>query len=422
MSSRITNYDSLATTPTRSDILSIMDAGLAAIDTSLVLSERLTLHGDSLCIDDHCYDLTSVRTIKVIGIGKASCRAARSLEEILGNRIDSGEAIGILDTTCDIISTHVGTHPRPSMTNVEISQKIVDLTHDLTEEDLVIVIVSGGGSSLLCWPASECTQGEQLYNAFLDSGGTIEELNLVRKHLSLLKGGGLAKLLYPASVLGLIFSDVPGGNLSDIASGPTFRDSSTQADAQAIIEKYNLGSFELVETPKDDQYFERVVNVPITTNDHALAGMELRARDLGYTVVNLGGTHYEPAEELVASMITSSSPGTVVLAGGEPKLVVTGDGGSGGRNLYTDLVALSHIQPEHTFLSFASDGIDNCDAAGAIADSLTLERLSESNLSLSDSLSSFDALTFFESLDQLVVTGITESNVSDLMILIHQSS
>ena len=155
---------------------------------------------------------------------------------------------------CERLQTFQGTHPLPSAENVRASGKIVQLAKQMTENDLVLVIVSGGGSALMCWPQSECEQGRRLYQNFLRAGGSIVELNTVRRHLSALKGGGLAAMLYPATVVGLIFSDVPGDNPQAVASGPTYRDETTVEDARRILGKYGLGGYALRDTRIDAKY------------------------------------------------------------------------------------------------------------------------------------------------------------------------
>ncbi len=145
---------------------------------------------------------------------------------------------------------------------------------------MIIVLVSGGGSALLCCPEKECKQGMLFTIAFLKTGGTISEMNTIRKHLSLLKGGGLAKIAYPATVIGLIFSDIPGNAFENVASGPTYKDKTTVADAEKIITENNLGNFELIETPKEDKYFEKVHNFVLVSNTTAVDAMAKKAKEL----------------------------------------------------------------------------------------------------------------------------------------------
>jgi len=210
----------------------------------------------------------------------------------------------------------------------------------------------------------------RFYDKFLEVGGSVSELNLVRKHISLLKGGGLAKFLYPATVIGLVFSDVPGDEYDNVASGPTYKDETTVDDARAILKKYNIANeFELTETPKENHFFEKVYNTLFVSNKIAINAMEKKAKGLGYEVFNLGGELCNFPEEVLRKFNSIATPGSVVVGGGEPRMVVKKTGGSGGRNQFIAMTALKTLGPKDTFLAFASDGIDNKSIyAGAIAD------------------------------------------------------
>src|SRR3972149_4750962 len=234
MSRWIKNFDELATSKERKIALQIAEAGFEAISTRDVIANSIKLKNNILSVKDHKFDLGKFKKIKVIGFGKASCEAASALEDILGDKIKEGAVIGLQKVTCEYIETFAGSHPRPSTQNIEAGQKILAIAENSTENDLVIVIVSGGGSALLCVDQVECEQGQRLYDSFLKTGKTISVLNTVRKHISSLKGGGLAKVLYPAAVISLIFSDVPGDKFEDVASGPTYKDETTIAEAQKI--------------------------------------------------------------------------------------------------------------------------------------------------------------------------------------------
>lgn len=414
------NYDQLATSQNRKDALAIAGAALDAIDTETVVFDNVKIEGDILHVKDRQFDLRPFKNIKVIGFGKASCRAAAALEKTIGSRIHSGIAIGLEALSCEYIRTYQGTHPEPSEHNFEVSQSILEMSRNATAEDLVIVIVSGGGSALLCWPKEECNQGQILYHRFLKTGGDIRELNTVRKHISQLKGGGLAKVLYPATVIGMIFSDVPGDDLEAIASGPTFKDTTTIADALKIIEKYNLGTFNLNETPKDDVYFEKVHNIPMVTNRIALAAMERKAEELGYRPKILTNEMYDETRQALTRTFQAAETGSAVLVGGEISLVVTAEGGSGGRNLNLAMNALKLIQPGDTLLTLASDGLDNGPAAGAIVDDEAVKTLQGLGLDLEDHIRRYDAQTLFEKIGTVMLTGPTEANVSDLMLLLRR--
>jgi glycerate-2-kinase len=305
---------------------------------------------------------------------------------------------------------------------VKAAEEIVNLAKGITEKDLVIVAVSGGGSALLCYPESECTEGAELYEDFLKAGGTITDINLVRKHLSELKGGGLIKLLYPATIIGLVFSDIPGGELSDVASGPTYFDPSTEGDARAMLDKYRLpGNFSLIETPKDKKFFEKTKNFCLVSNRLALEAVALGARQAGYEAKIVSEKLYGFPAQTLDEFFGSNKAKTVLVGGGEARLVIEGHQGTGGRNLYLANDALTLINGDNElFVSLASDGIDNCEAAGAFADSTTLRHAKEKNLSIDEHLKSYDCETLFKETGDAIYTGQTGSNVSDIMMYIRE--
>ncbi|MDO8522338.1 MAG: DUF4147 domain-containing protein [bacterium] len=418
MKTWITNSEQLSTSPLRADALSIAEAAYNAIDTDAVIRSRLVLTGSSLSVEGKTYDLNKFSRIKILGFGKASCKAVQTLEDVLKERISEGVAIDIGSGTCDIISVEKGTHPRPSPENVVATEKIVNMAKDKSENELYIVVVSGGGSSLLCWPIGECEQGIRLYDDFQRVGGTIDEINMVRKHISQVKGGGLAALLYPATVIGLVFCDVPGDYFEYVASGPTYYDESTVADAQVVLDKYGLSGYTLNETPKDKKLFEKVCNVEVISNTAALDAMSAEANRLGYKPVNVGKSLYEHPAELLKRMYGELRENTAVIAGGEPSYAVDKKGGKGGRCQYVAIQALKNIQEGEVMLAFASDGRDNSDSAGAIADTETFAKSKAKNLSINDALESLNTYSFLESAGDMLYTGATDANVSDLFILL----
>jgi glycerate-2-kinase len=245
-------------------------------------------------------------------------------------------------------------------------------------------------------------------------------MNTVRKHLSLLKGGGLAKIAYPATIIGLIFSDVPGDHFEDVASGPTYKDETTVKDAQRIIDEHNLGKFDLVETPKDNKYFEKVHNFVLVSNKTAVEAMAEKTKELGLKAKIISTELYDEVETSLEKIFNAQEDNTVVLAAGEPKLIVKTKGGSGGRSLYMALKAakLSLVDDNSVLLPLASDGMDNCDAAGAVIDKNTLKKISDLNIDLDDYLNRFDAYPIFLRSEDIVMTGPTGANVSDLMIFL----
>lgn len=420
MTVNISNRESIAQTQLRDHALRIVESAYKAIDTDSCIKDIVKLEGDNLLIGGNTFDINKYKSISVIGFGKASSKAAQALENILGEHITGGIILDKNPLICSRVQVFQGSHPQPTAQNVEASEKIANLSKSLTEEDLAIVIVSGGGSSLLCWPQSESDQGSRLYGDFLKSGGTINELNIIRKHLSGMKGGGLAKLLFPATVVGLILCDVPGEHYDVVASGPTYFDPTTADDAKALLERYNITDhFDFTETPKDKSLFEKVYNVPVVSNTIALVAMKKEAQALGYDVLSVGDEWYGSPNELVETLVKMKALNTVIIGGGEPAMTVTHGGGSGGRNEYVSSLMIEHIPNDCVFVSFASDGIDNCsESAGGIVDSSTKEKSLTLSKTIKEYLDQYQHDELLTDLDARIITGPTEANVSDLFLLV----
>jgi len=424
----VKNFTELAVTPNRKIALEIMEAGLSAINTEKAVNSSVSLVENTLFVRGKSFNLTKFRNIKIVGFGKSSSQAASALEKILGPRIREGAVIGLSKADCKYIETFSGTHPEPSKMNIPAGKRIYEIVDNSRADDLIIVIVSGGGSSLLCSSENECIQERSLYEASLKSKETIIELNTVRKHIRSLKGGDLAKLAYPATVIGLIFSDVPGDHYEDVASGPTYKDTTTIADAEKIITENNLGKFDLIETPKEDRYFENVHNFVLVSNEIAVEAMAAKAKEFNLKVNVVSTALYneinEALEKIFRGRTSKNSQRSdlweVVLAAGEPGVEIKDKAGKGGRNLHMGLEAIKMklIDENSVFISFASDGMDNSDVAGAIVDKNTIEKAKKFNLDAGDYLEKFDSYDFFQKTGDMIMTGPTGSNVSDLMILL----
>ena len=414
----IKNYSEIATTPARRMALDIVSAGLDAIETAAVVGSAVSLAGNILKIKEAEFNLTDFNRVLLVGFGKAAAKAALALENIMGPKINAGAVIDLEQITAQRFQSFAGTHPKPSSQNIAASQKITELAQGITAKDLVLVIVSGGGSAMLCWPPEECSQSQNLYNAFLKTGGDIEELNTVRKHISQVKGGGLAKLFYPATIIGLIFCDIPGNKYQLVASGPTYPDSSTLAEAQNILKKYNLSGVTLNETPKEKEFFQRVINIPLVSNETALEAMSEKARSLGLTAKILSAEIYDSADETLKKFQAAGGENNAVIGSGEIKLVIAGTGGKGGRNQFLALKATESIQKNQVFVSLASDGLDNSDAAGAIIDQTTPEKSLKADLDIDSCLKNHDTYDLLLAVKDLISTGPTGANVADLMLLL----
>lgn len=417
----IKNFDYLAVTKERTDLLTIMESGYESIDTIKIINDNIKIKDETLKIKGENFNLRDFDRLFVLGIGKASSVAVEAIENVLGKRIYGGIVMDKKEGNCKIVKQYVCSHPVPEERNIIASKALVDLVSDLNEKDLVISVISGGGSAMICWPKSECKQGMNLYKEFLKSGGNITELNTLRKHLSLLKGGGLAKYIYPATTISLIFCDVPGDHFEQVASGPTYKDSSNIEDVKKIIKKYNLSNkYNFNETPKDNNIFNKVHNIPLVTNTNALSGMKEKAKELGYEVINVGAELYKDPETIIDLMISKTRPHSVVIGAGEPSIIIkNGKDGIGGRCESFAIRALEKITDQELISSFASDGIDNLSiSAGAIADQTTKEKAKQKNLSIKDNLENNTVDEFFKETGDQIITGETGSNVSDVMILL----
>jgi len=422
MSMKILNEKTLATTKIRRDALKIVRAGLEAVETGRSLKRIVHRVGERLTVGKRVYRLDRYRRIFVIGIGKAAFDAVHALESLLGSRITDGVVLDVKGGKLLRVKSLVGTHPLPSHTNIRATAEILGIVKGATADDLVITVVSGGGSALLCWPHQlECDDVTKINRLLLRRGATIQEINTVRKHISEIQGGQLAWMAHPATVVGLIFSDVPGDDISMVASGPTVLDTTTVKDAQRIMKKYEvlrlcaLEHCDLRETPKHPRFFEHVYNELVVGNTTAVQAMAQRARALGYDPVLYSTTLDGEAREAGQLLAGLLKPGQALIAAGETTVTVRGKG-QGGRNQEVALGALATLPEKGLVLSLASDGIDNSPVAGAFVDKQVKQRAHILKLRPERALEKNDSLPFFEAVESTIKTGITGVNVSDLML------
>lgn len=433
----------------RNDAMGIFQAGLRAADPFSAILRHVKFAGQQLQAGEKRYDLTRVSAIYAIGAGKASARMAQAMEQILGGRLSGvvnvkyGHAVPL-----KAVKVNEAGHPLPDEAGVRGTREILRLLEHCDERSLVLFLISGGGSALLPCPAEGLTldDKQRTTQALLDCGATIQEINAVRKHISRVKGGRLAKAAYPATVVSLILSDVVGDSLDSIASGPTVPDSSKFADCLRVIDRYRLHEMlppavrsylqrgaegELEETPKpNDPIFHRVQNLIVGSNRLALSAAKEKAEELGYRALILSsliqgdtreaaGVHAAIGKEVVETGNPVPRP-ACIISGGETTVTIRG-GGLGGRNQEFALAAALGIAGSEgiVVLSGGTDGTDGpTDAAGAMADGTTVQRAKDKGLDPQRHLETNDSYHFFRSLDDLLVTGPTFTNVMDLRLVL----
>ncbi len=413
----IKNIKELSTNPEREKLLQVLDYGLEQTKSDVVLRSQIKREGDVLIIQEKEFDLKNFKQVIIVALGKAAGDSCKFLEEILKDKITKGYCIDVSDKDLKLIEHTTGTHPYPSEINANFAKSVVSLLSGLKKDDLVIAVISGGGSSLFCMPFdTECEAGVEIFKELTKKGATIEEINTVRKHLSLVKGGGLAKIVYPATLASLIFSDVPGNNIGMIASGPTTKDTTTVQDAKIILKEYDIAyQGELFETPKEDKYFENVFNFLVCSNKNTLQAMLKKANELKIYTKVLDQDLQMDANEAGKFLLSKTKKGELLLAGGETTVKITGKG-KGGRNQHTALASLLSLETGDILISCASDGYDYTEAAGAIADQETLKKANKLGLDIKKYLEENDSFNFFQKTKDQIMTGKTGLNVSDIFL------
>jgi glycerate 2-kinase len=421
----------------RQHALRIFRAALQAADPFQAVLHSVAFDGQVLKIGAKRYRLADFDQIWVIGAGKASAAMASALDRILGRRV-SGGLVNVPDgigTNLRRIELQPCGHPIPDKRGAEGARRMLEIARAAGPRELLIALISGGASALMPAPAPPFTlEGkQQLTRQLLASGATIHEINAVRKHLSLIKGGQLAQAGYPATIATLMISDVVGDDPEVIGSGPTVPDPSTVAGARQILKKYGVRVSEamqagLHETPKPgDPIFARARHLIVASNKRAIAAAAECARELGYHTRVLSTTIEGETRdvawqhaEIARKILKSGRRPACLLSGGETTVTVRGKG-LGGRNqefVLAGIIALDGAGPV-TILSAGTDGIDGpTDAAGALADSTTLARAASLGLDARRFLDANDSYRFFEPLDALLKTGPTGTNVADIRILL----
>ena len=434
----------------RQHAMEIFQAALGAVDPVEAVLRYVKPADNGLQIGEHRFDYQDYDRILIVGAGKAGAPMAKALEDLLGDRIAEGVIVVKEGHGLPLrhVRIHEASHPVPDERGIRGADDILALAGRAGERDLVLCVISGGGSALLVAPAAGVTLADkqEVTRLLLACGADIHEINTVRKHLSRAKGGGLARLAYPATVISLILSDVIGDDLNVIASGPAVPDTSTFADTRQVFDRYDIWhelpksvqtrieqglAGDIEDTPKaGDDVFQRCYSKLVGTNIQALIAAGEAAEQKGYQALILSSVVEGEAREVVKmftafakEVCNSANPipaPACILCGGETTVTIQGEG-KGGRNQEFALAAAMIIDglDNIVVLSGGTDGTDGpTDAAGAIADGRTMARAREMELDPLDFLRRNDSYHFFQPLDDLIITGPTRTNVCDVYMVL----
>ena len=424
----------------RKDLQDIFSAGLAAADPAEAVRRSLRVEGGSITAGGRSFEAESV---SVVAAGKAAGAMARAAEEVLEERISGGLVVTKDDHNPgpESFDTVFASHPEPDERGVEAARKVQELAESLGEGDLLLALISGGASALLADPAPpiELADLKKLTGDLLRSGADIGEINTVRKHVSVLKGGGLVRLAHPAPTIALLLSDVVGDDPSSIASGLTAPDPTTLEDTRSVLDRYEIELPESIashlrsveETPaSDDPIFENVVNFICGGGRHAAEAAAKKAGDLGFTPLlltttltgdTLGAASMYAA--IVREVFASGNPvrpPCAIVSGGEATVTVRGNG-KGGPNQEFALALAVELEGVDGWAAFAADTDGNdgsTDAAGGIVDGETAGKIRVRGVDPSEALASNDSHPALEAGGALLVTGPTGTNVNDLRVVL----
>ncbi|MEW5905491.1 MAG: glycerate kinase [Elusimicrobiota bacterium] len=436
----------LHTAPEGESITRILAAAIAAVEPGAAVRKFVQREGDALSISGQTYNLSTFRRVYLLGIGKAAPAMSAALAEILGETLAAGLVIAkhippesINHSPYSIIQ---GGHPIPDERSLLAGEKVVEFVSALGPNDLLLCLISGGGSALVTAPVDGVSLADlqSLTSALLACGARVDEINVLRRRLDRIKGGGVARLSNGAAIISLILSDVVGNRLEAIASGPTAPDPSTHADALSIIAKYGLehqipltlnhALFSSPETPKPgDPLFEHVQNVIVGSNLSAAQAALKQAEEEGFHPyllrADLQGEARDSAFELATFLRQARQTGdpvpppACIVAGGETTVTLRGDG-QGGRNTELALAAVTELAdfPGVMLVTLATDGEDGpTNAAGAVVTGETYSRARALGMNPTEYLNRNDSYSFFEALGDLLKPGPTGTNVNDLTFL-----
>ncbi|MDO9545461.1 MAG: glycerate kinase [Pelolinea sp.] len=434
------------------DINRIINQSLGSVDPFLCISETIDLDGNLLRIANSSINLEIINNIYILGVGKAVIPMAKAVESKIGKRITGGFLISkhridhVETQISPKIQIHLGGHPLPDERSIDCAKKLEKFVGIIDKNDLIINLISGGGSALMSLPYDGISLADirLLTDILLKSGAVIQEINTIRKHIDRIKGGGLAIMTHPTQLVSLILSDVVGDEISMIASGPTIEDETTYLNAMEIIRKYNIENKipisilnhikmglrgKVQETVKSgDKAVKNVTNTIIGSLSIAIDSAEKTAQDLGYNTIidtkKLVGEAREIGKSIASSFINMYENDllnlpTCFMAGGETTVTISGNG-KGGRNQELVLSAIEQFENYNNccMISIATDGEDGpTDAAGAFITGTSLKKAKDKGLDPQKYLINNDSYSFFEQIGNLIKIGPTGTNVNDLIFL-----
>ena len=444
------SFESKTISAMRKDAVKIFYKALKAVQSGTAIKRYCKFDGKTLFIGHRSYHLSRYKNLYILGSGKATAPMAAAIENIIDEKITGGIITVKFGHVADLkhINLIEAGHPIPDENGIRGASAILNLAKIAKEDDLILCLISGGGSALLPFPYNGLTlkNKQDTIKILLSCGATIHEINTIRKHISKIKGGRLAQAAYPATLVTLILSDVVGDDLDVIASGPTVPDSSSFYDCKNIFRKFNIIdkipqnilnhiesgiSGEIDETPKPhDPVFDKTYNLIIGNNFESLMSAKEKAENIGYNVLILSSmiegetrfiaqVHGAIAKEIIKTGNPLPLP-ACILSGGETTVTISGNG-FGGRNQEFALSASIDISGKKNIvmLSGGTDGTDGpTDAAGAFSDTFTLKRAEEMGLNPYRFLANNDSYHFFQKLGDLFITGPTNTNVMDLRIVL----
>jgi glycerate-2-kinase len=444
------NTNSLKDRKAREIILEVIEKTLTDIDPKKIINSQIFLKNNTLQIKKEKINLNNFENIILIGGGKATGSMAEAFADIIKDKIVDGLIVVPKGTSTKYniknVKIQESSHPIPDEMSVDGANKLLSLASRAGKNDLVICLISGGGSSLMALPKEGIAlkDKKKLNNLLLKSGASINEINTVRKHISGFKGGQLAKKIYPATMINLFLSDVIGDKLESIASGPTVPDPTTYQESKNILNRYNLWEISpksirtiiskgingfINDTPKkNEKYFKKSYNIVIGNNYLACKSAINTLNEMGLNTALLSSSIEGEAREVglmlgsiareTATSRSSLRPPIGIVTGGETTVKVIGNG-KGGRNQELSLSAANKISKIKgiSIASFSTDGIDGpTDAAGAIIDSGTIARSQKLKLNYKEYLKNNNTYTFFSLIGDLILTGYTGTNINDITI------